>query len=391
VTKIAYFDCLAGASGDMILGALLDAGLSNQDLLEGISQLGLSGFELKTQTVYKNGFRATKADIHIEDNKTERRLPDIVAIIQDSGLPEAIKNKSIAIFQRIGSVEAEIHGTLLQEVHLHELGGLDTIIDVVGTLVGLEALGIKKVFASPLPMGRGFTKAEHGIIPLPAPATLALLKNVPVVGSELDIELVTPTGAALLTLLADSFGPIPAMRLESTGYGAGSKDLPIPNIIRLLIGHQETDRNLIQETLVMLETNIDDLNPEIYDYIFKRLFKAGALDVWLSPIQMKKNRPGTLLCVLCSPRYTTALSSILFSETTTLGIRISNIDRISLPRTSESVETSFGLVKVKIAHINDNDKKISPEYADCHRIAQENGVPLIDVYNAALIAAQKQA
>ena len=386
--KIAYFDCMAGASGDMILGALVDAGLSEQDLQQGLDALKLSGFKLISQLVYKNGFRATKVDIHIEDSLTERRLPDIETIIQESDLSDDIKHKSSAIFQRIGAVEAKIHGTTLQDVHLHELGGLDTIIDVVGTLVGLDILGVKRVLASPLPLSRGFTRGKHGAIPLPAPATLALLEGVPVLGSDLDIELVTPTGAALLTSLAESFGPIPSMTLVSTGYGAGTKDLPIPNIIRLLLGSQQSDANYIIETLVMLETNIDDLNPEFYDHIFARLFETGALDVWLSSIQMKKNRPGTLLVVLCKPKDEAALTSLLFNETTTLGIRKQIVERQSLSRTIETIETPYGSVRIKIAKINEKSKKISPEYEDCRRIAQKKGIPVIDVYNAAIMAAQ---
>lgn len=386
--KIAYFDCMAGASGDMILGALVDAGLPEQDLQQGLDALKLSGFKLISQLVYKNGFRATKVDIQVEDSLTERRLPDIETIIQESDLSDDIKHKSIAIFQRIGAVEAKIHGTTLQDVHLHELGGLDTIIDVVGTLVGLDILGVKRVLASPLPLSRGFTRGKHGAIPLPAPATLALLEGVPVLGSDLDIELVTPTGAALLTSLAESFGPIPSMTLVSTGYGAGTKDLPIPNIIRLLLGSQQSDANYIIETLVMLETNIDDLNPEFYDHIFARLFETGALDVWLSSIQMKKNRPGTLLVVLCKPKNEAALTSLLFNETTTLGIRKQIVERQSLSRTIETIETPYGPVRVKIAQINDSRKKFSPEYEDCRRIAQKKGIPVIDVYNAAIMAAQ---
>ena len=386
--KIAYFDCMAGASGDMILGALVDAGLSEQDLQQGLDALKLSGFKLISQIVYKNGFRATKVDIQVEDSLTERRLPDIETIIQESDLSDDIKHKSIAIFQRIGAVEAKIHGTTLQDVHLHELGGLDTIIDVVGTLLGLDILGVKRVLASPLPLSRGFTRGEHGAIPLPAPATLALLEGVPVLGSDLDIELVTPTGAALLTSLAESFGPIPALKLVSTGYGAGTKDLPIPNIIRLLLGSQQSDANYIIETLVMLETNIDDLNPEFYDHIFARLFETGALDVWLSSIQMKKNRPGTLLVVLCKPKDEAALTSLLFNETTTLGIRKQIVERQSLSRTIETIETPYGSVRIKIAKINEKSKKISPEYEDCRRIAQKKGIPVIDVYNAAIMAAQ---
>ena len=378
--KIAYFDCLAGASGDMILGALLDAGLSTQDLLQGINALDLSGFDLNIQTVYKNGFRATKADILIEDNVTERSLPDIEALIQNSDLPQNTKNKSISIFQRIGTAEAKIHGTPLQDVHLHELGGLDTIIDVVGTLVGLDSLGLQQVYASPLPLGRGFARGAHGAIPLPAPATLTLLEGVPVAGSDLDIELVTPTGAALLTSLVESFGPIPEMTLKTIGYGAGTKDLSIPNVIRLLIGTQQKDTNPIIETLMMLETNIDDLNPEIYEYVMTRLLEAGALDVTFNPIQMKKNRPGILLQVLCQPKDAENLTSILFTETSTLGVRKQSLERVSLPRTIQIIETPYGKIRMKIAQNQDGSIKFAPEYEDCRTLAETNNIPIVDIY-----------
>ena len=267
-------------------------------------------------------------------------------------------------------------------MHLHELGGLDTIIDVVGTLLGLELLGVQQVYASPLPLGRGFTRGAHGAIPLPAPATLALLEGVPVVGSDLDIELVTPTGAALLTSLVESFGPIPAMTLESTGYGAGTKDLPIPNIIRLLLGTLDTEANQIIESLMMLETNIDDLNPEIYEYVMARLLEAGALDVTLTPIQMKKNRQGTQLSVLCKPHHTEQMTAILFSETSTLGNRKQLVERYSLPRSVHSIETSYGPVRVKVASLGSQATKISPEYEDCRKLAETNNVPLLEIYKA---------
>lgn len=387
--KIAYFDCLAGASGDMILGALIDAGLPEEVLRQMLANLNLTVFDLTIHQVFKQGFRATKVDVNLDDDNPERYLPEIEAIIKSSDLPESIVNRSIDIFNRIGTVEAHIHGISLDQVYLHELGGLDTIVDVVGTLVGLDALGVHRVYASPLPLARGFTHGAHGSIPLPAPATLALLAGVPVVGSDLDIELVTPTGAALLTSLAESFGPLPAMVLETTGYGAGTKDLPIPNLIRLLLGTQKSDTHSLTETLVMLETNIDDLNPEVYDYVVARLFEANALDVTLSPIQMKKNRPGTQLSVLCKPHHAEQLTVILFSETSTLGVRKQLLERHSLPRSVHTIETPYGPVRVKVASLGNQATKISPEYEDCQRLASAKNVPLTEVYNAALSIARE--
>ncbi len=467
--KIAYFDCIAGASGDMILGALVDAGLPLETLRERLNALHLADFELHARRVAKNAFAATKVDVIVADDVPERRLADIEAIVVNSDLAPEIKERAVAIFRRMGEAEANIHGTTMEDVHLHELGGVDTIVDVVGALVGLDAFGIEQVVVSPVPLGRGFIRGAHGQIPLPAPATVALLKGAPVIGSPLEMETVTPTGAALLTSLASSFGPIPPMTLTAIGYGAGSRDLPIPNVIRLLIGesmptpkskashtqphphehdhehphdhphdhehdhdpehphhhdhdehdhphahdpehHHEHDHDhphhhehehdhphphspipplpsspscLDTSTLSVLETNIDDLNPEIYEYVMGKLFVAGALDVYLAPIQMKKNRPATLLRVLCHPDDVQAMTAILFTETTTLGVREQTVARHALPRVIEHVDTPYGPVHVKVAELPDGTTKRAPEYEDCRRLAEEHGVPLREVYRAA--------
>lgn len=387
--KTAYFDCIAGASGDMILSALLDAGLPEATLRQQLALLRLAGFDLHCRHVQKNGFSAMKVDVAVSDDVAERHLPDIEAIVTASDLAPVIKKKAIQIFRRLGQVEAEIHGTTLEQVHLHELGGLDTIVDVVGALVGLEALGVERVVASPLPLGRGFIRGAHGQIPLPAPATVALLKNVPVVGVELEVELVTPTGAVLLSTLADSFGPMPAMTLTGVGYGAGGRDLPVPNLLRVLLGNQASPTGATTETLVMLETNIDDLNPEIYDYVMARCFEAGALDVFLLPIQMKKNRPATLLHVLCRPAEVDLLVPILFRETSTLGVRQQMVERHCLARSIQTVETPYGPVRLKIAHLGEGQTKAAPEYDDCRQLAAANGVSLRQVYRAAEQAAER--
>ena len=387
--KIAYFDCIAGASGDMILGALLDCGLPEARLQQDLAALHLDGFELHSQRVVKNGFSATKVDLLVSQDVPERRLAEIEAIVRESGLEESIKERSIAIFRRLGQVEAKIHNQPLEKVHLHELGGIDTIVDVVGALAGLQALGVEKVYASALPMGRGFTRGAHGPIPLPAPATLALLEGVPITGSDLSMELVTPTGAALLTSLAESFGPLPAMTLAASGYGAGSRDLPIPNLLRVLLGEQPAPGAAQVETLVLLETNIDDLNPQIYDYLMARLFEAGALDVTLTPIQMKKNRPGTQLSVLCHPAGAGPLGAILFAETSTLGVRKQTVERQALERTITSVDTPYGRVRIKVARLAGGGVKSAPEYEDCRILAEARGVPLREVYRAAELAAGK--
>ena len=387
--KIAYFDCFAGASGDMILSALLDAGFDIRTLRDQLALLHLDGFSLETQTVVKNGLRATKVVINVQDELTERRLPEIERVVNESSLPPKIIERTISILRRIGEVEARIHGVTAEQVHLHELGGLDTIVDVAGTLIGLEALGIERVYASTLPLGGGFVETAHGRLPLPSPATLALLNGIPVKGSDLEVELVTPTGAALLSGLVESWGPLPAMSLARIGYGAGRRDLPIPNVVRLLVGETPTPGSETNETLDLLETNIDDLNPQFYDHVIRRLFEAEALDVWLAPIQMKKNRPGTQLSVLCRPQHTATLESILFTETSTLGIRRQRVERRSLARSIELVETNYGTVRVKISHTSGGAIKFAPEYEDCQALSEALNVPLREVYLAAELAAEK--
>ncbi len=385
--KIAYFDCIAGVSGDMLLGALVDAGLPVEKLREELSSLNLGGeFELKAQKVSKNGFAATKVDVDVQGPQHGRHLADIESLFNKGSLPRHIQKKATGMFRRLAEVEAGIHGKPVEEVHLHELGGVDTIVDVTGTLLGLEALGVEQVYASPLPLGRGFVKGSHGQIPLPAPATVALLKGIPVQGRPIEMELVTPTGALLLSTLCSAFGPIPAMTLTGQGYGAGGRDLPIPNLVRLLLGERsEGDaRGTEIETLMLLETNLDDNSAEINGYAMEKLFAAGALDVFFTPIQMKKNRPGTLISVLCRPVNADMLEMILFRETSTLGIRHQQVERRCLERTSEIVDTPYGPVRVKVAQLPDGLSKRAPEYEDCKRAALSHGVPLRVVYAAAL-------
>jgi uncharacterized protein (TIGR00299 family) protein len=381
--KLAYFDCIAGASGDMILAALLDVGLPEATLRDRLAALKLDGFYLDIRRVVKNGLAATKVDVIIAEDRPERYLAEIEALVEKSDLPQGIIAQAKAIFRRLAEVEAAIHGTPVEQVHLHELGGIDTIVDVVGVLSALDALGITEIYSSPLPLGRGFVRSAHGQLPLPAPATVALLKGIPVVGSEIDRELVTPTGAALLSSLAKGFGPLPAMTLLGAGYGAGSHDLPIPNVVRVMIGEKALPGHPEGDVVALLETNIDDLNPEIYDYVMSRLFAAGALDVFLTPIQMKKNRPATLLRVICRPQDSTRLTGILFAETSTLGVREQLVTRSCLPRSSQQVNTPYGPVRIKVAHLPTGETRAAPEYEDCRRLAEAHGVPLQEVYRAA--------
>jgi uncharacterized protein (TIGR00299 family) protein len=384
--KIAYFDCIAGASGDMLLGALVDAGLPVESLRAQLAGLNLgSEFNLKADKVSKNGFGATKVDVVVREHQHGRHLAEIEVLLHKSSLTGHIQEKAIGIFRRLAKVEAGIHGQPMEQVHLHELGGVDTMVDVVGTLLGLEEFGVERVYASPLPLGRGFVKGAHGQIPLPAPATVALLKDVPVIGSEIEMELVTPTGAVLLTSLCVAFGSIPAMTLTGQGYGAGGRDLPIPNVLRLLLGRQPDDsQGTGVETLVLLETNVDDNSAEINGYVMEKLFTAGALDVFFTPIQMKKNRPAALISVLSRPADTEALETILFRETSTLGVRRQPVERRCLERASETVDTPYGSVRVKVARLPDGSTKRAPEYEDCKKAAQAHNVPLRVVYEAVL-------
>lgn len=385
--KGIYFDLIGGASGDMILGALLDAGVDPDHLRSALDQLLLEEFELKISQVDKAGFQATKVDVVVDRQPPERHLAEILELIERSSLPKSIKKHSSAVFHRIADVEAGIHGTAVEQVHLHELGGTDTVVDVVGVLLALDLLAVDQVYCSPIPQGRGFVQGAHGQIPLPAPATIKLLEGVPVYGLDIQSELVTPTGAALLTSLTENFGPAPLMVLTGVGYGAGSRDLPIPNLLRVLVG-ELSEGTAAGTALTVLESNLDDLNPEIYPYLMERLFQAGALDVSLIPVHMKKNRPGVQVQVLCEPAQAENLRQILFRETTTLGIREYPVKRYALERRSVAVQTQHGQIRLKVANIPGGGWKASPEFEDCQKLARELDLPLMEIYQAAIDAYQ---
>ncbi|HJX37603.1 MAG TPA: nickel pincer cofactor biosynthesis protein LarC [Anaerolineae bacterium] len=385
--KIAYFDCFAGISGDMILGALIDAGLDVDELRQGLQGLGLSEYDLQVSQVHKGAIGATSVTVAVRGPVPERKLANIEQVIEESDLPAAVKEQSLSIFRRLIDVESEIHGADPAKVHLHEVGGTDAIVDVVGSLLGLKLLGVGKVYASRLPLGHGFVRCAHGLLPVPAPATLALLRGLPVVQYDVEGELVTPTGAAILTSLAEEYGPLPRMTVEKIGYGAGKRDFPFPNLLRVLVGSLSPAVALPTEDVVLLETNLDDMNPELYDHVMDSLFDAGALDVFLQPFQGKKNRPGVLLCVLCHPHQVDQLSSIVFAETTTLGIRQTTMERRCLDRDMVMVDTVHGQVRVKVARLDGDVVNLSPEYEDCRRLARETGKPLKEVYAAAQAAA----
>jgi len=378
--NIAYFDCIGGASGDMILGALVDVGVDPEKLREVINSLHLNNCDLLTERVLKGSISATQVKVKIPQKVVRRNLSELIAILENSELDQEIINSASSILQRLAEVESSIHQEPLDEIHLHELGGDDTIIDIVGVLVGLRALKVDKIFASSVPLGHGFVRSAHGLLPLPAPATLALLEGCPIRSIEEESELVTPTGAVLLTSIVERFGSFPTMTLKRVGYGAGQRDLSFPNLLRIWIGEATDNFQANRETLVLIETNIDDMNPQAFAFIMDRLFEAGALDVTLTPIFMKKNRPATSLSVLCTPDKSTPLSRIVFEETTTLGLRQHFVERISLPRTMETIVTPFGSIRVKIAYLPSGEIRRIPEYEDCRKAAEANGVALLTVF-----------
>ena len=377
----AYFDCIAGASGDMMLGALVDAGLPAEQLEAELAKLHLKDFHLHIKRVSKNAFSAVKVDVHVHDDAPERHLADIRKVVEDSHLSDHVKKRAVRIFTRICEAEAAIHDSTVDKVHLHEVGGVDAIVDVCGTLAGLEALGLERIHVSSFPLGRGFVTGAHGQIPLPAPAALSLMKGCPITGSSIDAELVTPTGAAVLSEVADAFGPIPAMTLQSIGYGAGNNDLEIPNVLRLMVGDAIGISGVLTETLVQLETNLDDESPELVAHLSGKLMEGGALDVSLIPAQMKKGRPGVLLQVLAKPQHAGVLEHLLFHESSTLGVRRSEVQRDSLPRRSEAVDTKFGKIRVKIATLPNGQARVTPEYEDCRLAAEETGTALREIYH----------
>ena len=385
--KTAYFDLIAGASGDMILGALIDSGLDAGWLRSELGKLPISGWELQTQRVDKNGFTAIKVDVVVGPQPHARPLPEIERVIRESTLTESVKRRSLEVVRIIAAEEAKIHGMAIDEVHLHEVGGEDAIIDICGSIAAVEHLGIERVECSPFPLGRGFINGAHGQIPLPAPAAVGIMKGLPIVGSPIQAELVTPTGAALLKHLSSRFGHLPSMLLESVGYGAGSWNLVIPNLLRVFIG--QADKATFDTDIVsVLETNIDDQNPEHYEHLMERMFDAGALDVTLTATQMKKNRPGVVLSVISKPQDKEAMRSLILTETTSLGVREKDLQRSLLNRDRIEVDTPFGKTFVKVAHFPGGGHKYAPEFEDCRRLARVANVPLREVYVAAETAAR---
>jgi pyridinium-3,5-bisthiocarboxylic acid mononucleotide nickel chelatase len=386
--RIAYFDCFSGISGDMFVGALLDAGLKIEILEKELNKLNLSGYQLEVNKVLKKGISASQFKVKIQEKGVERRFKDILNILEESKLDEEIKNEVKKIFFKIAEAESKIHQEDIEKIHFHEIGGLDSIMDISSAVIGIKALEIKEIYSSPLPLGKGFVKCAHGILPLPAPATLELLKNIPTYSGGMESEMVTPTGAAIISTLTKDFGERPLMKIEKIGYGAGEREFSIPNLLRVSIGEKIlSDRDLmdgyVHDEALLIETNIDDMNPEFYDYIMDKLFSQGALDVFLTPIQMKKNRPAQMFSIIVYEQNLKEILKVLFSESTTLGVRIKEVKRLKLTQQNFIAETKYGKIKVKVGIFKEDIKTIAPEYQDCHKIAQQYQVPLKEIYEEA--------
>jgi pyridinium-3,5-bisthiocarboxylic acid mononucleotide nickel chelatase len=381
--RILYFDCLSGISGDMTLGALLDLGLDCDAFLAQLKCLNIDGYRLEIGPRQVKSITGTDFNVIIEKGAgapphRHRDLADITTIIKDSAIPVEAKRLSLAIFDRIAQAEAKVHGTTPERIHFHEVGAIDSLVDIVGTAIAIVQLEIDRIGSSPLPMGTGFIECAHGQLPTPAPATIEILKGVPVYATGIQGELVTPTGAAIIQTLADSFGPIPPMTIDQIGYGTGKTDFEHPNVLRVFLGTTAATRP--HRRLLRLETNIDDLNPETYSYLLPLLLEQGALDVWLTQTIMKKGRPGTQVNILCEPEIGDKLEDLLFVETTTLGVRRWEVDRRELERKTKTVATRFGPVSVKVAYQDGKPLKAAPEYEACRQIARERKMPLKDVY-----------
>ena len=397
MTTIAYLDCFSGISGNMVLGALLDTGLELERLEAELARLPISGYKLKVETVKRRGMKGTHVEVEVSEQGVERHLHHVEEIITGSGLPDTVQQRGLAIFRRLAQAEAKVHGAPVESIHFHEVGAMDAIVDVMGAAIGLWLLGVEKAYASPVHVGRGTVKCAHGVLPVPAPATLELLQGVPIYGRDVDAELVTPTGAAILTTVAESFGEIPLMRVKQIGYGAGTRELPIPNLLRLSIGTMdvigETSEKVEgyeRDTATLIETNIDDMSPQWYEHVSARLFEAGALDVFLTSIQMKRGRPATQLSVLATDDLVSGMLDVLFKETTTIGVRAHPVQRWKLTREIVTVETEYGPIAIKVSRRDEEVLNIAPEYRDCQRVAAEHGVPLKQVHQIALEAAHRQ-
>jgi pyridinium-3,5-bisthiocarboxylic acid mononucleotide nickel chelatase len=390
--KAAYFDCFSGISGDMTLGALVDAGCSLDVLRAKLQGLQVPGWEISCEKVWKNGMAATHVRVKTQDMQTHRSLTTIVGILEKSDLAQRVKERATAIFRKLGEAEAAVHDVPLEKIHFHEVGAVDAIVDIVGSCIGFEDLGFEKFACSALNVGGGTAKMAHGVLPVPAPATARLLMGKPTYSNGVQKELVTPTGAAIVSTLCDTFGPQPAMSVNAIGYGAGTVDLETqPNVLRLMVGElAEKSTDTHSGTIRVLEANLDDMNPQIFGYLLDKALGAGALDVFATAVQMKKSRPGTLVTILCKPEDENKFQEMLFAETTTLGVRSHLVERHALPRELVKVATRFGEVRVKLSRDGGRIQHASPEFDDCRKLAEEKNVPLHEVMEQAMLRFEEQ-
>ena len=385
--RVAYLDCFSGISGDMTLGALLDLGFPESSLREGLAALPVGGYRIEITREERQGLEGTSVRVLVEEEKQpHRHYAEIKKILSESSLPERARHIASEIFERIARAEAHVHGTSVDKVHFHEVGAVDSIVDVVGVALGVDALDIQESYVSSLPLGGGFVRCSHGVLPVPAPATVEIVKGMRVKEHPVQAELVTPTGAAIASVLAGpGHPPMPPMRFEKVGYGVGDRDFDHPNLLRIFLG--ETAEGYEKDEVEVIECQIDDLQPEIYPYLMERLLQSGAIDVYLIPVQMKKGRSGFLVQVLADPSEGLRISEILFQETTTLGVRLSRRNRIKLSRRTCEVETSLGWIPAKwVEGPCLEGPEVRPEYEVCRQLAEEKGIPLRKVYDEVLSA-----
>jgi uncharacterized protein (TIGR00299 family) protein len=384
--RILYFDCFAGASGNMILGGLIGLGVSRDSLFMELEKLGMAEFSVEVSKVDRSGIAANHVEVKVPPEHNHRHLSDIVRIITSSTLSEVVKDRAIAIFTRLAQAEAKVHGIDVGSVHFHEVGAVDAIVDVVGACIGFEMLGVERFECSKINVGSGFIQMEHGKYPVPPPAVAELLADVPVYSNEIAGELTTPTGAAIISTICEKYGTMPDMKLGKTAYGAGSRTYEgFPNVLRLLLGETRTENvDPPVEDLVLIETNLDDLSPQVFGFVMERAFEAGALDCWFTPIQMKKNRPAVMVSILCSVEKRAGLSELLYSETTTLGLRVRSVQRECLPREMITVRTRFGDVDVKVARHRGRVSNAMPEYDQVRRLALQNNISFRTVHDEVL-------
>jgi uncharacterized protein (TIGR00299 family) protein len=389
--RLAFFDCPSGASGDLILGALVDAGAPFEALARELAGLGVTGYRLERREVIKAGFRATKVDVALGPHEAGHRgLREILDILEGGRLAPAVRDMATRVFQRLAEAEARVHGTTPERVHFHDVGAVDAIVDVTGACIGLHLLGVDAVHVGALPVGGGFVEGPHGRMPVPGPATAELLKGFPTLDTGIRRELVTPTGAAILTTLAAGAGAMPALRITAVGYGAGTMDLETPNVLRLFVGEASgTLGSAPIETIVQVETTVDDMSPQLYEPLLERLLEAGALDVWLTPVIMKRSRPGVVLTALCEPARVADLSRLLFEESSTIGVRWTAYQRSRLEREMVRLDTAHGPVTFKVSRLEGRVVTVTPEFEEVRRIARDRDLPVREVLEQARVEGRR--